>query len=87
MRTDTNRSSSRPSPSPSSAVAWIQEDRQGNRWVYYRLKSGEFSAGEQLTSTGAYDHAPERNEEQLMSPRPAAPSSNCIWTGFCWICL
>ena len=81
-------SAAQPTADPSLAKAWIQEDSQGNRWVYYRLKSGEFSAGEQLTSTGADDHAPERNEELLIRPQPAADASglNCIWTGFCWIC-
>ena len=77
----------RPSRDPSSAIAWIQEDGQGRRWVYYRLKDGEYSEGEQLTSTGADYRAAERYKERLMTPRPAAPSSNCIWTGFCWICL
>lgn len=77
MHTHTNR----PSPEPSSALAWIQKDDQGNRWVYYLLKSGEVSAGEQLTSTRADDHAPERNENQLMST-----GLNCIWTGYCWFC-
>jgi hypothetical protein len=88
MRTHTNRSSNRPSAAPSSAVAWIQEDGQGNRWVYYRLKSGEFSPGRQLTSAGADDRAAETNEEQLTSTRAAAdaPRPNCIWTGYCWFC-
>jgi len=76
MSAHTNRSSSRPSPSPNSAVAWIQEDSQGNRWVYYRLSSGGFSAGEKLPSTGG---------QQGLSAA-ASPCPNGIWTGFCWIC-
>ena len=83
MHTHTDR----PSPDPKSAVAWAQEDGQGNLWVYYKLKGEEYSAGEQLTGTGP-DHRPaESYKEQLMRPRPAVRSSNCIWTGFCWICL
>ena len=88
MRNHTNPSSSRPSPEPSSALAWVQKDDQGNLWVYYRLEGGEFSAGRRLTGTGAEDRAARPYEERLVSTRADAdaPRSNCIWTGFCWIC-
>jgi hypothetical protein len=77
MRTDTNSSSSVPSPSPSSAQAWVQEDDQGKRWVFYKSSSGEVSRGQQLPDAASRGPQPTA----VAPPRP-----NCIWTGFCWFC-
>jgi hypothetical protein len=82
-------SSSGPSPSPDSALVWVQEDSQGNRWVFYRSSTGTVYPGQQLTGTvsagqqltEAAGFAP-----QAARPPTAAPASHCIWTGYCWIC-
>jgi hypothetical protein len=98
MSANTTSSSSAPEPSPSSAVAWVQLDQQGNRWVFFRSSNGTVSR-RLLPGTVPLEPQPEPPRERvqrivLAAPGPesepaeaaSTPASNCIWTGFGWFC-
>jgi len=64
-----------PSANPSSAVAWIQKDAKGDRYVYYKKADGSTASQGPVTAaapTGPTD--------------PNKPKPLCVYTSYIWVC-
>ena len=62
-----------PSANPSSAVAWVQKDAKGDRYVYYPKADGSTAYQGPVTAP-----APK--------PTDTPPRPNCVYTGYIWVC-
>jgi hypothetical protein len=68
-------SAAQPTADPSLAKAWIQEDSNGVRYVFYKPRSG-----------GSPVSAGRLTEPLPLSSADNRPRPTCIWTPFGWVC-